>query len=143
LDDLIQAGMEGLLRAATLYRPAAHANTPFEAFARPRIKGEILNSVRRRKFVDATHEPLDAAAGMATDPNAIDIELDRKKLREKVARIPLTQEQRGVIDAYYSPEMPTLLEVAETLEMKPYRAFQTHVQALETIREEIDEIKVA
>ena len=44
LDDLIQVGLLGLLRAAELYQ--AHTATPFEAFARPHIRGAILHYLR-------------------------------------------------------------------------------------------------
>ena len=43
-DDLLQVGLLGLLRAAELYQP--HTTTPFEAFARPHIRGAILHYLR-------------------------------------------------------------------------------------------------
>ncbi len=44
LDDLVQVGLLGLLRAAELYKP--HTKTPFDAFARPHIRGAILHYLR-------------------------------------------------------------------------------------------------
>ncbi|MFQ6537186.1 MULTISPECIES: sigma-70 family RNA polymerase sigma factor [Aphanothece] len=44
LDDLVQVGLLGLLRAAELYRDASA--TPFEAFARPHIRGAVLHYLR-------------------------------------------------------------------------------------------------
>ncbi len=44
LDDLIQVGLLGLLRAAELYRP--DTSTPFSAFARPHVRGAILHYLR-------------------------------------------------------------------------------------------------
>lgn len=44
LDDLVQVGLMGLLRAAELYQP--QTATPFEAFARPHIRGAILHYLR-------------------------------------------------------------------------------------------------
>ena len=44
LDDLIQVGLLGLLRAAELYRE--QQQTPFEAFARPHVRGAILHYLR-------------------------------------------------------------------------------------------------
>ncbi|MDA0716626.1 MAG: sigma-70 family RNA polymerase sigma factor [Cyanobacteria bacterium] len=44
LDDLIQVGLMGLLRAAELYKP--QTMTPFGAFARPHIRGAILHYLR-------------------------------------------------------------------------------------------------
>ena len=43
-EDLQQAGMLGLIRAAELYRQ--ERKTPFEAFARPHIRGAILHYLR-------------------------------------------------------------------------------------------------
>lgn len=44
VDDLVQVGLLGLLRAAELYAP--ETATPFEAFARPHIRGAILHYLR-------------------------------------------------------------------------------------------------
>lgn len=44
LDDLIQVGLLGLLRAAERFDAAS--STPFDAFARPHIKGAILHYLR-------------------------------------------------------------------------------------------------
>jgi RNA polymerase sigma-B factor len=44
LDDLIQVGLLGLLRAAELYRSSTA--TPFAAFARPHVRGAILHYLR-------------------------------------------------------------------------------------------------
>ncbi len=44
LDDLIQVGLLGLLRATELYR--SDQRTPFEAFARPHVRGAILHYLR-------------------------------------------------------------------------------------------------
>lgn len=46
LDDLIQVGLMGLLRAAELFNPTSA--TPFGAFARPHIRGAILHYLRDR-----------------------------------------------------------------------------------------------
>ena len=44
IEDLIQVGLLGLLRAAELFD--AQTQTPFEAFARPHIRGAILHYLR-------------------------------------------------------------------------------------------------
>ena len=46
LDDLIQVGLLGLLRAAERFNEAE--TTPFDAFARPHIRGAILHYLRDR-----------------------------------------------------------------------------------------------
>ena len=44
LDDLVQVGLLGLLRAAELFKP--EHQTPFEVFAKPHIRGSILHYLR-------------------------------------------------------------------------------------------------
>lgn len=44
LDDLLQVGLLGLIRAAELFQPSQ--GTPFGAFARPHIRGAILHHLR-------------------------------------------------------------------------------------------------
>lgn len=52
LDDLIQAGMIGLLEAAQKYDP--HKGASFETFAGIRIRGAMLDEVRRHEWVPRT-----------------------------------------------------------------------------------------
>src|ERR1035437_8316817 len=54
LDDPISEGNIGLIQAATRYPPDSHNRKPFSAFARPRIRGAIIDSVRRRRYTDNT-----------------------------------------------------------------------------------------
>ena len=51
----------GLINAASRYSPQTHGGTPFSAFARPRIHGAIVDSVRRRAWLENTANPLDDA----------------------------------------------------------------------------------
>ena len=43
-DDLRQVGLIGLIKASRLYEPLA--NVPFEVYAKPHIRGEILHYLR-------------------------------------------------------------------------------------------------
>ena len=52
LDDLIQAGLEGLVQASRSYDPAK--NVTFEGFAKVRIKGAMLDEVRRLSYATRT-----------------------------------------------------------------------------------------
>ncbi|MDB6034830.1 MAG: fliA [Verrucomicrobiales bacterium] len=49
LDDLQSAGMIGLLNAVRHYKP--EVGSPFEAYARLRIRGEVLDELRRMDWV--------------------------------------------------------------------------------------------
>jgi RNA polymerase sigma factor (sigma-70 family) len=69
LDDLIGCGYVGLVDAAARYRPREHGGAPFSAFARRRIHGAIVDSVRRRAWVENTAGPLEDAAEPACAPS--------------------------------------------------------------------------
>lgn len=104
LADLIQTGMLALLHAATAYRPERHDGAPFDAYARKRIRGAMLDSISGRNWIHATLEEL-------SDPD------DRPELRissinetidgeREIARVNdaieyLTPEKQTLIRAYY------------------------------------------
>jgi RNA polymerase sigma factor for flagellar operon FliA len=58
LADLIQTGMLALLHAATAYRPELHDGAPFDAYARKRIRGAMLDSISGRNWINAKLESL-------------------------------------------------------------------------------------
>jgi RNA polymerase sigma factor (sigma-70 family) len=80
LDDLISEGTLGLIRAATLYLPEAHGGCPFSAFARPRIRGAILDSIRRRHFIENTGESLDGPGHMRQPSGVTDAFMPNGKI---------------------------------------------------------------
>jgi RNA polymerase sigma factor (sigma-70 family) len=59
VDDLEQAGYVGLVSAANSYDPAAG---PFPAYAYFRVRGEMIDSQKRRTFREAGHVSLHAIA---------------------------------------------------------------------------------
>lgn len=81
LDDLISEGNIGLIRAAMRYDPGRHDGTPFSAFARPRIHGAMVDSVRRKAWLENTANPLDdAPEGFETPETLHAIDPSRTKL---------------------------------------------------------------
>jgi RNA polymerase sigma factor (sigma-70 family) len=65
LDDLIGEGNVGLMHAAARYEPKAHGGTPFSAYAKQRIHGAIVDSVRRKAWLENTANPLEDAPEQA------------------------------------------------------------------------------
>lgn len=117
LDDLISEGNVGLIQAATRYRPGAHNRTPFSAFARKRIRGAIVDSVRRRRYTDATHAPLPIEIGNSrllsadnTAERAIDGSVLRRRLARALAWLPPAQQD--VLRNFYSSTMSPQHQVA-------------------------------
>ncbi|MEB3302817.1 MAG: sigma-70 family RNA polymerase sigma factor [Cyanobacteriota bacterium] len=73
-DDLIQVGLLGLIRAAELFRPSQQ--TPFEAFARPHIRGAILHYLR------------DDANAVRLPRRQAELQIKLRRLEEDLARRP-------------------------------------------------------
>jgi DNA-directed RNA polymerase specialized sigma subunit len=128
------------MEAALVYRPHEHDETPFPVFARARIRGAILDSVRRGKYLDATLQPIDGIAEESETPN-MEVLIDQLRTRKRIDRIAfetLSVEQAAVIDAYYSPESPSLATVALTLDLPEWRVYRAHAQALAILRRHLD-----
>ena len=144
LSDLIAVGNLGLLHAATRYRPRAHAGTPFSAFARPRIRGEILNSLRRKNWEESTRPSIDDHPASRTDYQeneprieaSIEIDLDARilegRIAEAISRLP--GRQGDIVRAYYSEAMPSLAVVGSALGLSEWRVIREHADAIAELR---------
>lgn len=105
LDDLIAEGFVALIRSATRFRPAKHGGTPFSAYARQRVRGAMLDSVKRRHYAENTRPSIDEESGGSVEPS-VEISIDqartRKRVRDAISWLP--DEQREVIVARYLEE---------------------------------------
>lgn len=138
LDDLVQAGNMGLIDAADRYDESQ--GVPFPAYARRRVYGEIVDSVRRRKYQDATHDSIDDHTFDLRDTSLMDAD-QLVERREKVERIDkalhaLTPREKVVILMHYR-EDKNLIAVGEVIECHPSRASQLHTAALGKLRVEL------
>lgn len=59
LCDLVAEGDMALVKAAERYDPGAHDGTPFSAYARHSIRGAIIETCRRNKYVENTRQSID------------------------------------------------------------------------------------
>lgn len=125
LDDLIQAGNVALVESAARYSPATKGGAPFTAFARQAIRGAMLDTCRRNRYVEQTRtsiddpgnesydgeyvdvekygpEPLRALFHLATRPT-VDVVIDRARLYRRVmaAVSLLSAPQRKLLRAWY------------------------------------------
>jgi RNA polymerase sigma factor (sigma-70 family) len=105
LDDLIAEGNLALIKCATRYKPGAHDGTPFSAFARHRVRGAILDSVRRRHYSENTRPSIDEEAEASSAPT-VEISIDRARCRARVrdAITYLPADQRELITRRYLGE---------------------------------------
>jgi RNA polymerase sigma factor (sigma-70 family) len=135
LDDLVAVGNMALVETADRYRPAEHGGAPFSAFARFRIRGAILDSVRRRHYLENTRVSLDDAPEPAAAP-LIDTVIDRGRLRKRLAHeiAYLDPDQRAVIQAYYGAEDTSKASVAEDLGETVWTIGKLRAAAIETLR---------
>ena len=120
VDDLIQAGMIGLLNAAEHFSP--DKGTKFETYARIRIRGAILDEVRRTdwrprstfrnaKRVDKAVRTIQSDTGRSARPadvaEALEISLDEyHKILESIASAQLLSLEEVVNDPAWAPMLP-------------------------------------
>lgn len=158
-DDLASAGFLGLIDAVDRFEP--DREVAFEAYASLRIRGAILDELRRvddrsraerrrlREAVAAGGEPeisgytnvlsLDAIMATSDRDWAADDEVaeryDREDLRMRVERalLSLPPRQREVLARYYG-EALTLRESAMRMGISEARACQLHGRAIENLQ---------
>ena len=140
MSDLIQAGNVGLLQAARTYEPGRGA--PLAGYAKFRIRGEMLDMVRRNMgrgrppvFVD-TDESSDWESRIPANPDSSPQAgvLRRQRLAiivEEVDRLPA--KDRAVVRLRYSREM-TLGQIGTALSVNESRACQIHQRALARLK---------
>jgi RNA polymerase sigma factor for flagellar operon FliA len=144
VNDLISVGMVGLIDAAGRYRPSVGA--PFEAYARQRIHGAMLDSLRQlddvprsvrrmRRHVDQAiltlrhelnREPSDAeiAARLNVSEREYDEMLDHMRGADvgTVRRVDRADGDRSVLDFAIDPEDGPQVRL-ERAEMKQHLAY--------------------
>ena len=138
LDDLISVGYVGLLKAATNYDPARHNDTPFSAYARPVVRGAILDSVRRGKYVENTRAPLVEMPESGASPE-YEARLDQSRRGESVRRAidGLGERHKIVVELYYGSAEMRLPAVGERLGVSKSRASQLRREAVSQLRGEL------
>jgi RNA polymerase sigma factor (sigma-70 family) len=139
LDDLLATGYLALIHTATRYRPREHGGAPFSAFARPRIRGAILNSFRRANWEENTRPPItfDGPGAHtpepATDPRVeINTSVDERSLRKRLLRairdLPANPRDRA---GHFQSLAAKLAEIHE------WRAAAGHVEAIAELRRQL------
>lgn len=141
MSDLVQAGNVGLLQAASNYDPRKGA--PLAGFAKFRIRGEMLDMVRRQTGRDRCAPPttrLDKEGDdwesriPATDSSPQDWLVRRQRTQiigEELRRLPARD--RTVVRLRYIREM-TLQQIGTALRVNESRASQIHRSALNRLK---------
>jgi len=140
--DLVQAGNLGLLQAARSFVPERGA--PLAGYARHRIRGEMLDMVRRNMGRENTLHPTSVSSGGSPDwesmipahpdssPQAGLLTRQRMTIMtEEIERLP--ERYRVVVRMRYSGDM-TLRQIGSVLSVNESRACQIHRLALNRLK---------
>jgi RNA polymerase sigma factor for flagellar operon FliA len=140
--DLVQAGNVGLLQAARTYEPGRGA--PLAGYAKFRIRGEMLDMVRRNIGRERVVSSLPGDSDGNSDwesriPASADSSpqtgiMNRQRsevIGEEIDRLPA--KYRAVVRLRYSREM-TLRQIGQVLSVNESRACQIHQRALSRLK---------
>lgn len=142
--DLVSAGTLGLIEAAQ-HRNCSGARdrkAMFASYARHRIRGAILDSIRRNRSTEPHHEPLETLRQLA-DPNGarqIEASVAGREIWDAFRTLP-APEARMIYSRYW--QGLTIAEVAAEMGMTPVAAYRLHRRALEQMRACLGRIGVA
>lgn len=149
-DDVASAAMIGLIAAVDRFDP--DRGVPFEAYASLRIRGAVVDELRRvdeRGRADRRPEGAELAVslevlletgthqGPAVDDGFAELhELEdlRTRVQDALGRLPARQ--REVIARYYGDEL-TLREAGAKMGVSEARACQLHGRAIQSLRREL------
>lgn len=149
-DDVASAAMIGLIGAVDRYDP--RRGVPFEAYAALRIRGAIVDELRRvdeRGRADRRPEGAELAVsldvllekGVHQGPMVDDGLTERYDQEDLTTRVQtalgrLPARQREVIARYYGDEL-TLREAGAKMGVSEARACQLHGRAIQSLRREL------
>ena len=146
-DDLSSAAFLGLIAAVDRFEPGR--GVPFEAYARLRIHGAIIDEIRRTgeraRNTDAPEQPRTVSLDGLMDgewhealpaaEDGVDAAHENEDLRGRVevALDTLPPRQREVLTRYYSDDL-TLREAGVRMGISEARACQLHGRAIFNLR---------
>jgi len=149
-DDVASAAMIGLIGAVDRFDP--HRGVPFEAYAALRIRGAVVDEIRRvdeRGRADRRTEGTQLAMSLdvlmekgthhgpvVDDGFSERFEQEDLKTRVQDALGRLPARQREVIARYYGDEL-TLREAGAKMGVSEARACQLHGRAIQNLRREL------
>lgn len=138
-DDLHQAGAIGLLQAMDSFDAAR--GVPFRAYATLRIRGAILDSIRRRHYRNATHLPIteQVAEMPGTGAETIERQVERAQQAAVIERAKegLQPNERKVIEIYFEQD-GKLDGIGAALGVKQSRSSQVLQMAKRSMKRELE-----
>jgi len=159
--DFFQFGIEGLNEAVDRFDP--EFGTKFETYAIQRIRGKIIDEVRKAQIkprfspFDEPGEPyfsnisMDKTTGsddgttlheiIASDEQIPEQITERNEAKERLAECikELSERDRMIITLYYFESL-NYREISELLNITVSRISQIHSRILETLKEKLEEV---
>lgn len=143
MSDLVQAGNIGLLQAKRTFRP--NGGIPLSGYAKFRIRGEMLDTVRRnagQRLINFTRQgesgddemDLESKFAAAPEHSPHNVAASRQRaaiIGQEVERLP--PRYRTVVRLRYSRDF-SLREIGDALHVHESRACQLHQSALGFLR---------
>jgi len=131
-EDCLSEGLLALIRSVDKFKPGM--GVAFSVYARLRIKGAMLDYLRRAARGAAVAEEFDAADFIAlAEPRGMS-EIEQEKLAKVLETIAeLSPKERAVVEMIYI-EDKTREDVAAALDVSTSRISQIHTAALKRLR---------
>lgn len=133
LADLVQAGTIGLIQAAEAWESAR--GIPFPVFARQRIRGAVLDSVRRRAWRESGHAELSDVAAGAPAPDEL-AATSQAAGRLRGALLLLPERDRLVLILHFVGGLP-LRQAGARIAVSKTRAAQLIRRSLRRLRRQL------
>lgn len=140
LEDLIQSGMMGLIKASDRFDPSNGA--AFRTFADLRVKGAILDAIRsetksrsstRPKLLFTSLDDLKRAGFQVPDPDSSpDAGADLARVWQQLKRLPAHMQR--IIKLYYGDADLTDIQIGKLLGLSPSRISQLRRQGIARLR---------
>ena len=116
LDDLMQAGMLGLIQASRSYDPAKGIN--FENFAYSRVKGAMFDEIRRVSYLPRSAVSVNKAHALSS--NELSAKLGRRPTQAELAAfmnkdIESLQKERAEAVRFETTSIETLSEMTDNI----------------------------
>lgn len=145
LDDLIGWGNIGLVRAANRFDRTL--GVPFGAYACIRIRGAMLDSMRRHRYEEQTRPriPRLARARLAAQAPRVDETLmarqqrngQSRRLRAAIAELP--QRSREIVEQFYAEFPGSPATIGAALGMDEWYAEDSRARAITELRRRLSE----
>ena len=132
LEDLESAGALGLISAAADFDPAR--GPTFEMYARFRIRGAILDSIKSRELRESRHVSLDSPAISSPSECIARVHGRAAGVEECAGALPAPLKE--IIELHYVAGF-TLVEVAKRLAIHPSKTKRLHRQAILALRSKL------